>query len=245
VETPVGAVLPYAGPINPTTQAILQGTGWLFCDGSLVSAWMYPELFATLGGAYGTSRTTGTPPQIWFYLPDYRGVFLRGVTRDATRGPPQAGMARDPDANERAGARYDTASGQYQGNTGNAVGSTQTDAYLAHEHSYQQATTTPMGTPLGSFAQQQYMEGSLFVQTAASTDELSGSGGKPPFAISTTETRPLNAAVNYIIKAQSRVLPSPAAHCFSTCLKDCWGQQGCESCPASKDPAPPDTSSGG
>ena len=105
VETPVGAVLPYAGPINPTTQAILQAGGWLFCDGSLVSAVMYPELFATLGGLYGTPRTQGTPARTGFYLPDYRGVFLRGLTRDATRAVTRDGSRRAAEHMRAAGAR--------------------------------------------------------------------------------------------------------------------------------------------
>lgn len=244
VEAPVGAVLPYAGPINATTQAILQAGGWLFCDGSLVSAWDYPELFATIGALYGTTqaRNTGGKSETLFYIPDYRGVFLRGLTRDATRGAPQTGMARDPDAASRTGARYDTTSNQYQGNTGNAVGSTQADAYLTHEHTYQEAASpvVPPPPPLGLFAQPQDGDEPMGLQSATTTDETYTGSGTPPDPISTTETRPLNTAVNFIIKAQPRVLPNPAAHSFSTCLQDCWGQQGgqsCASCPAAQGPS--------
>lgn len=70
-DTPVGAVVAYAGPVAATG---IEAWGWMLCDGRLLASSQYPELFAVLGHLYGGANDT-------FQLPDYRGCFLRG--RDA------------------------------------------------------------------------------------------------------------------------------------------------------------------
>jgi microcystin-dependent protein len=62
---PTGIVLMYAGATAPT--------GWLICDGSLVSKTVYSALYALLGSTFGTETTTQ------FYLPDMRGRSPLGV----------------------------------------------------------------------------------------------------------------------------------------------------------------------
>lgn len=96
---PSGTVLPFAGASAPA--------GWLICDGSAISRTTYPNLFAAISIAHGSGDGSTT-----FNIPDLRGRFMRGV--DGTAG-------RDPDKTGRLAA----ASG---GNTGNAVGSVQTNA---------------------------------------------------------------------------------------------------------------------
>jgi hypothetical protein len=49
---PVGAVLPFAGPVVPV--------GWLLCDGGAVNRQDYPALFAAIGVAHGTGRGWGS-----------------------------------------------------------------------------------------------------------------------------------------------------------------------------------------
>lgn len=49
-------------------------TGWLYCDGSPVSRSTYADLFAAIGTTYGVGDGSTT-----FNLPDFRGVFLRGL----------------------------------------------------------------------------------------------------------------------------------------------------------------------
>ena len=66
---PAGAVSAFAGT-NLTTPP----TGWFFCDGSAVSRTTYAALFAAIGTAYGAGDGSTT-----FHLPDYRGMFLRGI----------------------------------------------------------------------------------------------------------------------------------------------------------------------
>lgn len=62
---PTGAILPYGGTAAPT--------GYLLCDGSLVSRATYAALFAVLGTAYGAGDGSTT-----FGLPDLRARVAAG-----------------------------------------------------------------------------------------------------------------------------------------------------------------------
>lgn len=86
--------------------------GWLICDGRSFNRATYPQLFANIGTAFGSSSGTT------FNIPDFRGRFLRGV--DGTAG-------LDPDKASRTAMNAG-------GATGNNVGSVQADDYLAHSH---------------------------------------------------------------------------------------------------------------
>ena len=68
---PTGAVNTFAMNSAPT--------GWLSCDGSLVSRATYSGLFSIVGTLYGVGDGSTT-----FTLPDLRGEFVRGF--DAGRG---------------------------------------------------------------------------------------------------------------------------------------------------------------
>ena len=156
---PSGCIFAYGGTTAPP--------GWLLCVGTSVNRVDYPQLFAAIGTAFGTASAST------FNLPDLRGRFLRG--RDG-------GANRDPNA----GARTAMATG---GNTGDNVGSVQTDTYQSHTHS----TTLDIGGNLtnGNIGSR-YSTGISFGQNSTLATGSSSSGGN--------ETRPLNANVNYIIK---------------------------------------------
>jgi microcystin-dependent protein len=68
---PTGAVNTFAMNSAPT--------GWLSCDGSLISRTTYSGLFSVVGTLYGVGDGSTT-----FSLPDLRGEFVRGF--DAGRG---------------------------------------------------------------------------------------------------------------------------------------------------------------
>ena len=105
-----------------------------------------------------------------FRVPDLRGRFLRGVTTLTSRDPDNA-------------ARTAMNSG---GNTGALVGSVQGDAFQAHTHVQTfPGTASRNGGTGGSYTNR---EGSTNVDTSTPTGDTS------------TETRPTNAYVNYIIK---------------------------------------------
>ncbi|WP_415894646.1 phage tail protein [Neptuniibacter sp. PT34_22] len=184
---PVGAVIPYAGPLAKTdqaegfnlelTQSNLAKAGWLFCDGSAVSSKECWELFDIIGTAYG-----GDGEQ--FYLPDLRGRFIRGV---------DGGSGNDPDANERITSRE-------KGNNGDQIGSLQNDAFQGHEHDYIGTIESPDPAQSGEGATI-LIQNPKLVQTANVVEEEGY--GCPRVA---KETRPVNLYLNYLIRYRHCVI---------------------------------------
>lgn len=149
--------------------------GWLICDGSEVSRTTFMPLFTAIGVAWGTGDNVST-----FNVPDLRGTFLRGV---------DGGAGNDPDA----AARSSTAGG----NAGDLVGSRQDDAL-------QNMTGTINGIQsLSSY-------GATGVMRASNNGFAANApGGSPGFNVTfnaalqvrtSSETRPKNANVTFIIK---------------------------------------------
>jgi microcystin-dependent protein len=103
---PPGTIVAFAGALVPE--------GWLLCDGTeLPREGEYARLFAAIGTAHGDGNGTST-----FHLPDYRGMFLRGVDH---------GRGADPDVLSRTAAVRG-------GNDQDRVGSIQVDAIGSHVH---------------------------------------------------------------------------------------------------------------
>jgi microcystin-dependent protein len=152
---PVGAVLPYFGATAPE--------GWLLCDGDAISRIMYSDLFEAIGTSCGQGDGEET-----FNLPDLRGRFLRGV---------DGGAGNDPDRLTR------TDLNNLGGNTGDNVGSYQSDALRSHNH-----TVNALGT--GQVASGS--NGWAFFGSGSTGGVINNSGGN--------ETRPVNVYCNYIIK---------------------------------------------
>ena len=172
------SVIPAAAGVPVGTIVAFGGTtlpaGWLLCDGSSLSTTTYSSLFAAIGSNWGsTSANT-------FRLPDLRGRFLRGRANGAVDNITT--VAVDPDA----GAR----SFQFtNGATGDNVGSYQGDDFKSHKHE---------NRILLNWGNWNYGGNNWLVQTNAPgsyPETLSGATGG-------NETRPKNAYVNYIIKAQ-------------------------------------------
>lgn len=178
---PVGTVFAYSGRKIPD--------GWLLCDGRVVSRTDYPDLYNEIDTSWGTGSGVGT-----FNLPDFRGLFLRGVDDSPTEGTTN----NDQDKN----SRYALKPG---GNTGNNVGSAQTDTIKAHNHNsitdplsgktlYGAFTTiAPVNTSYGNANLQPFNGGgSAFYLHTLTNSALANQGGN--------ETRPKNAAVYFIVK---------------------------------------------
>ncbi len=182
---PPGAVTAFAGVVSDT---VSPPQGWLLCDGSEVSRTTYARLFAALGTTAGAGDGATT-----FNLPDYRGYFLRGLDQ---------GAGRDPGAPSRA----PMANG---GSVGDEVGTVEDDEFLSNGHGVndgghahgQQVTANAGGCP-GSGTQRVdydldsgnacgYPQGVNTYGSGANVS-IQQSGG--------AETRPINAAVNYLIK---------------------------------------------
>lgn len=151
---PAGTILPYGAATAPD--------GYFVCDGSAVSRTTYSDLFAVIGTSFGAGDGSTT-----FNLPNFEGRFLRGWSN---------GSGLDPDRASRGAM----ASG---GNTGDNIGSVQSDQFKSHTHNIS------LGS--GSVVASNYVApianpGPLGTATSAA------SGGN--------ETRPENAYVNFIIK---------------------------------------------
>lgn len=146
--------------------------GWLPCDGRSLARATYPTLFDAIGTAHGGDGTN-------FNLPDYRGRFLRGVDN---------GVGRDPDRGGRSAAN----SG---GNAGDAVGSVEGAQFLSHSHHLRMNATRWNYTGGTDNAVVSVYDdgGSAGYFNNDSNDMSSATAGG-------SETRPVNAAVNYIIK---------------------------------------------
>lgn len=189
---PTGTVVAFAG-----TPARVPA-GWLLCDGRSVTRAMYPGLFDAIGTAHGGDGTN-------FNLPDYRGRFLRGV---------DSGAMRDPDRAARTAANPG-------GNTGDAVGTVEGGATAmpnsvfgtatAGAHSHGGVTGTERDFPTfgvaydapGSFSIVE-RGGIQYRNTAQGATHRHGIETDGAHSHTVTggdrETRPVNAAVNYIIK---------------------------------------------
>lgn len=157
---PAGTLAWYSGTSAPT--------GWLIGDGSAVSRTTYSDLYAVTSNAFGEGDGSTT-----FNLPDCEGRFIRG--RDNASGT-------DPDA----GSRTAMSTG---GNTGDNVGSVQSDAMQGHQHTYTKegGSGSYSGGTVGS-------EGGTNNTSSPITD---GTNGTPR---TTSETRPKNFYMTCIIK---------------------------------------------
>jgi hypothetical protein len=175
---PPGTVIAFAGNTVPT--------GWRLCDGSALSRSAYATLFAAIGTLHGSGDGTTT-----FNLPDYRGRFLRGT--DNASGHDLGVAGRTP-ASPGGSAGDSVGSLEAQSTALPVAGFTTTTAG-AHSHGvsgYDWSGGTG-GAAAGSFG-----PGSPFTLVPVGTDTQGAHthtvvGGDP-------ETRPANAAVNFIIK---------------------------------------------
>ena len=170
IVPPVGAIEAYGGVADPSTG------GWLICDGRALSSADYSALYAVIGTSFGNGSTDGdgNPASGDFNLPDMRGRFARGLdTTDIGQEP------RDPDRATRV------------------VGSFQDDAFQGHWHHERGAIR---GT--GSNGQGSNSRAAITLPADQANrrigDPVADESGTPPRTSS--ETRPDNVAVNYIIK---------------------------------------------
>lgn len=169
---PVGAVMPFAGDLATWTSS-LAGAGWLPCTGSKQSVSSYPNLYMTVSNMFGADDQSS------FRVPDFRGRFLRGVVGQPLPGLPTA----DPDYLTRTAPQPSL---PYPGNSGNLVGSLEPTSYAAHAHNYTYNNDywNCAATAIGEHA-----------ETDSGVTWTTGTNG------STTESRPININVNYLIKA--------------------------------------------
>lgn len=171
LSPPIGTVVAYAGDLSKLPKS------WMLCDGTVLPKDKFPDLYDKLNRAWG-----GDPVNV--RLPDLQGLFLRGVDNHAGRDP-DAADRRPTDKRPDAWAK------------GDAVGTTQDDALKDHVHSFpfhdfHMFTQAPApGAIFGGLVDRQ--DGIPVVTGAVMRT------GTPTSSVS-TETRPKNAAVYWIIR---------------------------------------------
>lgn len=191
---PVGSVVAFAGkPMHLPPD-------WLLCDGQVLDKTLYPELYAVLGTLHGAGYNSQSLKTGDFNVPDYRGLFLRGV---------DWGRGLDPDRNTRQAAAVG-------GQSGDGVGSIQAGATalphnpwilsLSGEHDHRNELFSNLVHANGrEVAQVQATESKLW----GDAPNLTGSkamllAGSHTHLVSggDVETRPINVSVFWIIKAR-------------------------------------------
>jgi microcystin-dependent protein len=172
--SPAGEITAFGGLANKVP------SGWLLCDGRVVSSGQYPRLYAAISTNWGAGIPGSTND---FNLPDMRGIFLRGVDGNA---------GRDPDKGSRTNS-----SGLV---VGNAVGSLQSDAFQGHHHGlyyYNYSGAGGGGSSALIRAAPDEFQNTNGPTKAVREPTIDGTHGTPRIS---SETRPMNAYVNYVIK---------------------------------------------
>ena len=193
--TPPGTISAFGGEDVPI--------GWMLCDGRPLSSKNYPDLYRAIStnwgaGYYWEGTSCLKKDNCDFNLPDLRGLFLRGVTEG------RGGVFGDPDSGSRIYAYIGGATGDY-------VGSYQKDALQVHSHKVYFTELTGVGltptryVPNGGDA---HAFSNPFSRNNSPTDlyageEVSVADDIP--VLTSRETRPRNAYVNYIIKCDTQI----------------------------------------
>jgi microcystin-dependent protein len=165
---PSGTILAFGGTPDKVP------SGYLLCDGSALVVNDFQALYNAIGFSWGGNPENGT-----FFLPDLRGIFIRGADN---------GAGRDPNANSR----------YLQGDSGQSdtgVGSWQNDDLQNHQHSWSHFFSNISYSGSDIAVAQPNWSDNLQNNAGQITDSGGGSPGN--------ETRPINAAVNYIISTGS------------------------------------------
>jgi len=151
-------------------------SGYLLCNGVAVSRTTYADLFTAIGTTFGVGDGSTT-----FNLPDFRGIFPRGAGTNETLG-----------------------------SVGGSVGDYQLDAFQGHKHR-QGGWIGNLGvnyviTPWGSYVPSSYpanepsTNSSEGVEVLPYTSPASYNDGTNGTPRTSTETRPANLSINFIIK---------------------------------------------
>ncbi len=193
VDTPIGSIVAHAGIFNDSPSQT-----WRPCLGQSVRRADYHALFLIIGTAWGDGDQPGTT----FNLPNLQGMFLRGVAR---------GSSADPERDSRSSSLpgIQVRSG---GNSGDAVGSLQAGStalpHVAFSTGDESNRHSHGATATGQSAQggdntfgdghERGVNGTVQVtvqqNTTGHTHTVTTGGDK--------ETRPVNAAVNYLIRVK-------------------------------------------
>lgn len=160
--TKIGTIITF--PVNVTP------TGFLECNGALISRTAYADLFAVIGTIYGAGNGSTT-----FKIPDLRGEFIRGFDN-----------GRGVDVGRTIGSSQSDAYGSHT-----HIGSTNTTGEHTHTAKGMVASAASYSPTNGS----EPLSGTVTTSSSGAhshTVTINASGS--------TETRPRNIAMMYCIK---------------------------------------------
>jgi hypothetical protein len=187
-EVPAGTIISYVGTEDSLNKLLKTGN-WLLCDGqSYPTNGTYSALYKAIGFGFGGSQEKNT-----FCVPDLRGMLLRGVNGNAQNSNGTA--TRDPDAATRTA--QPNSGGMNNGNTGNMVGSWQTDALASHQHNWDHFFYYFFPSPLSRDIACHQPPDSPDLQT--NTRQATNHDGGVKTGSQGLETRPKNVYVYYLI----------------------------------------------
>lgn len=198
-RNPAGMLVPFAGTSDKIPD------GWLLCDGREFNTSDYPELYDVIGQSWGgRQEVDGETVTNYFNIPDLRSMFLRGANLGRDDG------FKDPNAASREDGT---------GTPSEDAGSHQTDRDTEHRHIW--ANSDGGANEMDSWQSNgnQYLfldrTGTLQISEVALNDfdyednynDIRGTqnlytkpGSTTNDTVDPVESRPNNAAVNYIIK---------------------------------------------
>jgi microcystin-dependent protein len=197
LAVPIGSVLPLPATGIPA--------GYLLCDGSAISKTTYADLFAVIGTRHGEPVVSGAN----FNIPDYRGRFLRGADNATGRDPDSAGRTA-MNANGSTGSQIGTLQSHGVQNHSHGVIDAghnhgindPTHAHTLHYPAAPGGATQIQivlgdGSGLGMSDITGYAATGVSVQGALTSISIGNHTGN-----TSTESRPVNAYTNYIIRFQ-------------------------------------------
>lgn len=191
---PTGVIVPYAANSAPS--------GWVICDGSLYGRTALDpspqvNLFGVIGTTYGSGDGLTT-----FAVPDLRGRFVRGFDSLGTLDPLRVFGSSQADLFKS----HDHTAGAESAHTHAFSGTTGVDS-PDHTHNYARSTFTAnrnsSGAATSGTSEFTTASGGASTRHTHTYSGTTGAGTSHTHTISLqggTETRPVNLAMNYIIK---------------------------------------------
>jgi hypothetical protein len=192
---PVGSIIAYAGNVDGNIRNDLLAQGWLLCDGSAINRNEYTQLFEALekGRIYGRGDGANT-----FNLPDLRGYFMRGVNDPDMAGGRPGG--KDPEQDKRryvvTGEAYAGAGSIQDPGTARPSNAFKLTPHDGHRHALPGGDITADG---------QWNYDAVHVGMNPHMAQNTGLAGEHSHEVSSSgdrETRPINIAVNYLIRVK-------------------------------------------
>ena len=190
---PIGSIIIYSSNTIPT--------GWLLCNGQLVSTTTYASLFAVIGYTYTLliAPTSGN-----FYLPDFTGLYTRGKGLSTTH-PGVQPLGQD------AIVTTNTALGEYQmSSPGDHV------HFMSAMNTNTQETTGTVTVVTGLTGNPYPTTHAVVSNGVVTTNSTIGTGRTTLYTQNSwavnnaSECRPNNISMNYIIKYGGTITPITA-----------------------------------